>query len=169
MRSSACPATELTVEEILHLAIPQPLDRRVICWAFDAAIPTAVVVGAVAIVFAIRLVVLLVIGDEVIERESIVAGHKVDALLRFRCLWPYSSGLPTIRSATRRSDPGSPRKKSRTSSRNFPFHSLPGVADETADLIEPGGVPSLGNELGARECGLRLDIPQHGWIWQRMA
>ena len=38
--------------------------------AFGAAVPTVVVVGAVAIFFAVGFVVLVVVGDQVLQRES---------------------------------------------------------------------------------------------------
>src|SRR5689334_18108448 len=46
------------------------------------AVPTAVVVGAVAVLFAIGLVVLLVVGNEIVERKAVVAGYKIHALLQ---------------------------------------------------------------------------------------
>ena len=45
----------------------------------DAPVATHVVVVAVAILFAIRLVVLLLIADEVVERVAIVRRDEVDA------------------------------------------------------------------------------------------
>src|SRR6267154_1407500 len=44
---------------------------------------------------------------------------------------------------------------------------LPGVADEAPDLIEPGGVPGLGDELRARQGWVRLDIPEDRRVRQR--
>jgi hypothetical protein len=44
----------------------------------DAAVPAAVVVGAVAVVLAVGLVVLGVVADEVGEREPVVDGDEVD-------------------------------------------------------------------------------------------
>ena len=46
--------------------------------ALDAAVPAAVVVGAVAVVLEVGLVVLLVVRDEVVEREAVVGGDEVD-------------------------------------------------------------------------------------------
>src|SRR6185437_16912416 len=45
----------------------------------DAAIPGPVMAFAVAVVLAVGLVVLLVVGDEVVEGESVVCGDEVDA------------------------------------------------------------------------------------------
>jgi hypothetical protein len=48
--------------------------------ALGAAIPGEVVVGAVAVVLAVGLVVLAVVGDEIGEREAVVGGDEVDAV-----------------------------------------------------------------------------------------
>src|SRR5690606_25318529 len=48
----------------------------------DLVVPRAVVVAAVPVVLAVRLVVLEVVGDEVGEGEAVVRGHVVDARQR---------------------------------------------------------------------------------------
>ena len=73
-------------QEVLHLPVPQLLNGRVIGRAFSATVPTAIVVGAVAVSLAIILVVFLVVRDEVIQRKTIVAGYEIDALLGFALL-----------------------------------------------------------------------------------
>jgi hypothetical protein len=45
------------------------------------ASPAQIVIGAVAVVFAVGLIVLVVVRDEIVEREPIMAGHEIDALL----------------------------------------------------------------------------------------
>ncbi len=49
---------------------------------FDAAVPRQVVVVAVAVVLAVGLVVLLVVGNQVLQREAVVRGDEVDAGMR---------------------------------------------------------------------------------------
>ena len=68
-------------EEVLYLPIAQFFNRRIVCGAFDAAVPAVVVVAAVAVVFAVLLVVFLLVGDQVVEGEAIVAGDEIYALL----------------------------------------------------------------------------------------
>ena len=46
--------------------------------ALGAAIPGQVVRLAVAVVLEVRLVVLLVVGDEVVEGETVMGGDEVD-------------------------------------------------------------------------------------------
>ena len=94
-------------QEILDLPVPQLLDCRIVGRTFDAAVPAAIVVGAVAVVLAVRFIVLLVVGDEIVEREAIVAGDEVDALLGFAlACGRRSRDCPPVRSATGRNDPG---------------------------------------------------------------
>ena len=50
-----------------------------------------------------------------------------------------------------------------------PVPLLPTVADEAAHLVQPGRVPGLGDELGARQRRVRLDIPQHRRIRHQLA
>src|SRR6185312_1211105 len=43
---------------------------------------------------------------------------------------------------------------------SVPF--FPTVADETAHLVKASCIPGFGDELCARESGVRLDVPEHG-------
>src|SRR5512143_1191727 len=54
-------------------------DRLVVGVTFDAPIAANVVVGAVAVVLAVRLVVLPLVAHEIVKRESIVRRDEVDA------------------------------------------------------------------------------------------
>src|ERR1051326_1247016 len=58
-------------QEVPLLALAERLDRRVVVRPLDATVPTAIVVGAVAVLLEVRLVVLLVVRDEVREREAV--------------------------------------------------------------------------------------------------
>ncbi len=113
-------------EEVLDLPIAElprsPGHRSALrprsCW-------TEVVVGAVPVVLAVGLVVLGVVGDQIVEREPVVAGHEVDALLGFASLVGVQVGAARAAGWQRRGTmSSSPRTKARTSSRNWPFHSF---------------------------------------------
>lgn len=67
---------------VAHLAAAKREDCRVVGRALDAAVPRHVVVGPVVVVLAVRPVVLLVVGYQVVQRESIVRDHKVDSVPR---------------------------------------------------------------------------------------
>src|SRR5439155_23272871 len=90
----------------------------------DAAVPAAVVVGTVAVVLAVRLVVLAVVGDEVVEREAVVAGHEVDALLGLALLVAVDFGTAD--------DPV-----------RHPAHGARFAAEEVAHVIAKAAVPLL--------------------------
>src|SRR5437588_547340 len=69
-------------EEVSHLPPADGVNRRVFGRAFDAVVETEVVVVPVAVAFAVRLVVLLVVADEVSKGEAVVRGDEVDAGVR---------------------------------------------------------------------------------------
>ena len=85
---------------------------------FDAVVAAVVVVVAVAVALAVGLVVLPVVAHQVVEREAVVRGDEVDAVVRAagRSAW-YRSLEPARRVASGPIMPGSPRQKRRTSSR----------------------------------------------------
>ena len=81
--------------------------RRFRCWrarsslicgslgrALDPAVPRPVVVGAVTAALAVRLVELVVVRDQVGEREAVVGGDEVDA-----GVGPPTAGLVQVRGA----------------------------------------------------------------------
>src|SRR5207247_396042 len=69
-------------EHVALLPPAQPSDQRVLGGPLRPAVPRRVVVRAVAVVLAVGLVVLLLVGDEVLQREAVVARDEVDALVR---------------------------------------------------------------------------------------
>jgi hypothetical protein len=65
-------------EEIPLLLRAQRQDGRVLRLALRAAVPGAVVALAVLVVLAVGLVVLLVVGDQIAQREAVVGGDEVE-------------------------------------------------------------------------------------------
>ena len=65
-------------QEVAHLALTHCGDGRVVRGALEAVVVRPVVIGAVAIVLAIGVVVLAVVGDEIGNRESVMRGDEVD-------------------------------------------------------------------------------------------
>ena len=66
-------------ELVLAKLAAQRHDRGIVGRAFMAAIVAVVVVGAVAIVLAVGLIVLLVVAEEIGQRETVMDGDVVDA------------------------------------------------------------------------------------------
>src|SRR5205085_4947820 len=66
-------------QEVALLAFAHLNDSGVFRGSLGTVVGGMIVVGSVAIVFAVGLVVLAVITHQVMEREAIVSGHKIDA------------------------------------------------------------------------------------------
>src|SRR5690606_33125174 len=136
-------------DEVTSAPRAEALDRGIVARTLDARVPAEVVIAAVAVVLAVRLVVLTVIADEVVEREAVVARDEVDAVRR-------PTAVPAVEVAAAR-DPGrdvtehagiaAQETAHRVSIHAVPFE--PPKAREVADLIEPAGIPRLGDQLCA--------------------
>ena len=62
------------------LLVPaQGINGGIVRRTLGPTVPAVIIVGAVLVVFAIGLVVFLIVTDEVVEREAIMAGNKIDA------------------------------------------------------------------------------------------
>src|SRR4029077_6595810 len=109
-----------------------------------AVVPAPVVVRAVAILLAVGFVVLVVVGDDVVQGEAVVAGDEVDAVLDFALLVPlHVRAAPELgREGGDRAVVAADEAPDVVAEAAVPL--LPGVADEGADLVEPGGIPGLG-------------------------
>src|SRR6202023_1960647 len=68
-------------EEALYLAGSQLLDGGILRRPLHSTVPAPIVVRPVAVVLAVRLVVLGVVGHEIVEGEAVMTRHEVDALL----------------------------------------------------------------------------------------
>src|SRR3954454_5921150 len=66
--------------EVLDLSLAERIDPRGVRRAFHAVVPADVVVHPVTVALAVRIVVLRVVRDEVVEGETIVGGDEVDAV-----------------------------------------------------------------------------------------
>ena len=66
-------------QEVPFLFARRAMHPGVVGRPLHAVVPRAVVVVAVAVLLAVRLVVLLVVRDEVGQGEAVVAGDEVDA------------------------------------------------------------------------------------------
>ena len=131
-------------------------ERRIVGLALDAAVPGAVVVGAVLVVLEVGLVVLLVVGDEVAQREPVMGGDEVD-----RCERVAAIGLVQIAGARqplgeladlRR---GAPEVAHRVAVDAVPLRPQD---REVADLVAAGtDIPRLGDQLDLGEHRVLMD------------
>ena len=120
--------------------------------AFGAAVPGPVVAGAVAVVLAVGLVVLVVVGDEVAQGEAVVDGDQVD-----RGGGPAADGGVQVRRAGEAvgelADPdrvAAPEVAHRVAVLAVP---LPPQRREPAQVVavDLADVPRLGDHLGLRD------------------
>ena len=133
-------------EEVPLLPRAQPEDLGVVGRPLDAVVPGAVVALAVLAVLAVGVVVLVVVGDQVAQREAVVGGDEVDARDR-----AASRGLVEVGGA---GQPAGELAERRLTAPEVAH----GVAElavplgplrrEAADLVAAGAdVPRLGDQL----------------------
>src|SRR4051812_20081883 len=103
------------------------------------------IVGTIAAVFAIGFVVLALVGDQIVERKAVVAGDEIDALFRLAILVSIDlrAANEAVGKAAQRAFFRAEERSDIVAETPVPF--LPAIADKTADLIKPGGIPRLGN------------------------
>src|SRR5262249_43654709 len=70
---------EQSRQEIAPLATAQRVDALVVGGALDAEAHRVLVIAAVAVGLAVGLVVLVLVRNEMVEREPVVGGDEVDA------------------------------------------------------------------------------------------
>jgi hypothetical protein len=58
--------------KIPPLPFAQRVDLRIAGWTFDTAIPGEIVVVAVIVPVAVQFIVLFVVADQIVQRETVV-------------------------------------------------------------------------------------------------
>ncbi len=144
-------------QEVALLTLAQGQHRRVVCRAFGAAVPGSIVRLAVAVVVAVGLVVLVVVADEVSEREAVVGGDEVDAGVGFaagRLVQVRAAGQP-IAEFAERSGLASPEVAHGVAVLPVPLRP---ERREVAHLVAAlADVPGLGDELDLADDRILLD------------
>src|SRR5258707_11262732 len=109
---------------MLDLPVAQGFDRGIDSRSLNAAVPASVVIGSVAVGFAVRLVVLHGVGNQIVEGKSVMACPEIYTHL----------GLPFLRPRNLRAAKKPPRYL-----RHRSFVS----SKETSDVLPtPPGPPS---------------------------
>src|SRR6478672_7547271 len=70
---------EQSREHVAHLLTTELENLRVFGRTFFAVVPGMIIVIAIAILFSVGLVMLLVVTDEVVKGETVVRGDEIDA------------------------------------------------------------------------------------------
>ena len=73
---------EQCCQQVAALPGAQLVHILIVAGTFGAVIPGVIIVVAVPVILAVRLVMLVVITDEVVERKSVVRSDEVDARVR---------------------------------------------------------------------------------------
>ena len=110
-------------EQVADVAPAAGVDAGVVGGAFDAVVPGVVGVGTVAVVLAVRPVVLVLEGDDVRQREAVMRSDEIDAARRRLGRLPENIARAGETGGEFGRRPGSPRQKRRTVSRKRSFHS----------------------------------------------
>src|SRR6516165_8786342 len=134
-------------QEILDLSVSQVFNFGRAGWPLDTTVP-ATIVGAVAVFFAVGLVVLLVVGNQVIQGKSVVTGHEVDALFGLALLVTIHFMAAEQAIGEMPHCPWFGAKETAHIIAKPPIPFFPAVSNKTAYLIQAGGVPRFGDEPG---------------------
>ncbi len=152
-------------DHVLHLPVTKAPYLGIVRGALDAIVRTVILVRAIPVPLPVGLVMLLVIGHQVGQGEPIVTRHIVDAALG------AIAGLVAKDVETTRHAPGKiphhppiPPHKAPHVVAKAPVPLCPAVARKGSQLVKAGGVPGLGDELGARQHGIGLDAPKNRGI-----
>src|SRR5262249_41079502 len=100
-----------------------------------AAVPATVIIGPVPVFFAVRLVVLVVVRDKIVEREAVVTRDEIHALFGLALFVAVHFGASdhAIGHAPDRSRFTAEEVANIIAEAAVPL--LPGVADKAADLV----------------------------------
>ena len=152
------PRNEESGYEVLDLAESRSLDLWIVRLSLRTVIIAVVLVRAVPSPLAVGFIMLFVIAHEVVEREAVVAGHEVDAVQRlFACpLIDVGAARDAARKDSYHARIATPEKADVVAEFSVPFR--PAVARERPDLVEPGSVPCLRDELGVPQNGVFRDL-----------
>src|SRR6266436_3583299 len=146
---------------------PQLLHSRVVGRSLHPAVPRQVCPRAVPVAFTIRLVLLVIVRNQIVQREAVVAGHEIDALfgLPFLVAEDVRAAARSLRQQPYRAVVALDKVADVVAEPAIPL--LPAVADEGPHLIKTGSVPRFGDQFGAGENGVGLDIPENRGIFER--
>src|SRR5262249_52736435 len=129
--------------------------------ALNATVPASIVVRAVPVILAVGFIVLLVVRDQVIEREAVVTGHEVHALFSLTLFVAVDlrAAKQAVGKTAHRSLLSAEEAPHIIAEASIPF--FPTIANEAADLVQTRGIPGFGNQLGSGKGRIRLDIPKN--------
>jgi hypothetical protein len=149
-------------EQVANVAPARGDDRGIVRRSLDAVVPRVVDVAAVAVAFAVRLVVLGRVGDDIGEREAVVRGDEID-----RSRGRPDAGCEDVgraREARRQladaSRVAAPEPARRVAIAVVPF--TPSGRERAETIAARPDIPRLGDELQLAQHGILLDGLEEG-------
>src|SRR6516164_8808905 len=151
-------------QEILYLAVSKFFNRRVIGWPFGSTVPTSIVACAVAVALSVRLVVLFIVRNKIVERKSIMTCHEVYAFFCLALLVTIDIVAPDhpVRKTLQRTVFASEETTYVITEAPVPFP--PAIPNKTADLVQSGCIPSLGDYLCPCKGRIGINVPKNRGI-----
>src|SRR4030095_1791672 len=147
-------------EEILHLTVAKSLNYRIIGRTLDTTVPASIVVCPVTVAFAVGLVMLFIVRNEIVESKSVVTCYEVHACLCF-ALFVAIDLVPAkqpVRETAQRAMVTAEEAPYVITKVSIPL--LPAVSNKTANLVQSGGVPRFSDHLCPSKIWIRFNIPE---------
>ena len=135
-------------QKVFYLSVSEFLHTWIIGWTFNTAVPTSIVVRSVPVVFAICFVVFVIVRDEVVESEPVMACYKINALFSLTLFMTVNcrAAKQSVRKVSDRIVFSAKEASDIVSKSTIPL--LPTISDKAANLIQPRRVPGFRDELG---------------------
>ncbi len=105
-----------------------------------------------------------VVRDKIVEREAVMAGHKINALLRlpFFMTVDFRAADQTVGEMCQRTFFATEEITGIVPKPPIPF--LPAISDKRTDLVQPGSIPGFRDEFRPGQEGVRVNVPEDGRI-----
>ena len=139
---------EQSCHVIFHMLKALEIDHLIVAGTFMTKIHRIIVILSVAVVLAVILIMLLIVGDQVIQGKTIMGSDKVDTMV-----WTTTGVLievfrtaKTAGEITNQTFSAFPKKSYLVTIISVPLGPTP-PGWKSADLIQSGRIPCLGNNL----------------------
>ena len=138
-------------------------NRGIARFPFDTKVDARIIVAAIAVILAIPLVMLFLVAAQIAQRKAVVRRDEVDAARRILF------GAKNIFAAC--DSPGKIQRRivahQPESAGVVPEFAIPfgPSARKSADFIQTGCIPCLGNQLAAAQNRINRNIVQQAQIW----
>ena len=146
---------------ILDLLGSELVDPDVVRLPFSSTIPAQILINAITATLSIRPVVLGVVGNKVIEGETIMGIDEVDTIHRLMMAPLVEISTAGDSTGHLSNQPGITLQETAESIPILPIPFSPTGPREVTDLVEAGGIPCLGNGLAVSENLIQLNAPNH--------